>query len=65
MDRVDSLLRAMGPGVQDVIALHTMTIIEEAMEGDMSTKVWQALQLDVGALGFFQSLLSTLRYCNH
>ena len=55
----------MGPGVQDVIALHTMTIIEEAMEGDMSMKVWQALQLDVGALGFFQSLLSTLRYCNH
>ena len=39
MERVEALLKAVGPGVQNVIALHTMTIIEEAVEGDTSLKV--------------------------
>ena len=39
MDRVESLLKGLGEGVQDVVALHTMTIIEEAVEGDNSLKV--------------------------
>ena len=40
MDRVESMLEILGPSVQDVIALHTMTIIEETLEGDTSIKVW-------------------------
>ena len=34
------MLEILGPSVQDVIALHTMTIIEETLEGDTSIKVW-------------------------
>ena len=39
MERVESLLEALGRGFQDVVALHTMTIIEQAVEGDASLKV--------------------------
>ena len=39
LERVDSFLKMIGRGVQDVIALHTMTIVEEAVEEDTSLKV--------------------------
>lgn len=39
MERVESFLKIVGRGVQDVIALHTMTIIEEAVEGETSLNV--------------------------
>ncbi len=39
MERVEALLKGLGRGVQDVVALHTMTIIEEALEEDPSLKV--------------------------
>lgn len=34
MGRVESLLQALGRNAEDVIALHTMTIIEEAAEDE-------------------------------
>ena len=39
MERVEALLKGLGRGVQDVVALHTMTIVEEALEEDPSLKV--------------------------
>jgi len=38
MDRVGSLLQALGRNAEDVIALHTMTIIEEAAEDEPGAK---------------------------
>jgi len=38
MDRVESLLQALGRNAEDVISLHTMTIIEEAAEDETGAK---------------------------
>ncbi|CAL5223345.1 g5848 [Coccomyxa viridis] len=40
MERVEALLKGLGRGVQDVVALHTMTIVEEALEEDPSLKAY-------------------------
>lgn len=39
MEKAETLLRALGRNVQDVIALHTMTIIEDDVEGSADLKV--------------------------
>lgn len=40
MEGAESLLRVFGSNVQNVVALHTMTIIEEAVEGPDDAKVY-------------------------
>ena len=39
MERVDSLLEALGRSAQKLAALHTMTIIEEGVDGKADVKV--------------------------
>ena len=39
MERIDSLLEALGESAQKVAALHTMTIIEETVDGEADAKV--------------------------
>ena len=39
MERVDSLLEALGRSAQKLAALHTMTIIEENVDGEADAKV--------------------------
>ena len=50
MERVDSLLQALGRSAQKLAALHTMTIIEEIVDGEADDKVpmlptWQTAAL--------------------
>ena len=41
MERVDSLLEALGRSAQKLAALHTMTIIEENVDGEADAKVFK------------------------
>lgn len=39
MERIDSMLGALGRSAQKLAALHTMTIIEENIDGEADAKV--------------------------
>ena len=56
MERVDSLLEALGRSAQNLAALHTMTIIEENVYGEADAKVEKPLMWHTTAMyrKFFQ-----------